>query len=107
MRKTLTPLGNSLALVIDKPIREVLGIARKTVLEVTTDGKRIVVIPVGLPERADLDAGEAIEELVRVHGLGPTEFAQLGQGRMMAYVAWATDGARDPDEERMRTMRRV
>lgn len=46
MLKRLTPHGNSAALVIDKPIRELLNIDMKTPLEVTTDGKSLIISPV-------------------------------------------------------------
>lgn len=46
MTKRLTKHGNSAALVIDKPIMELLGIDLKTTLEITTDGKSLVVSPV-------------------------------------------------------------
>jgi antitoxin component of MazEF toxin-antitoxin module len=43
MVKTLTKHGNSLALVIDKPILELLKIDADTPLEITTDGQSLVV----------------------------------------------------------------
>ena len=46
MTKTLIKHGNSLALVIDKPILEVLQISADTPLELTTDGDAILVSPV-------------------------------------------------------------
>ncbi len=45
MVKTLTKHGNSLALVIDRPILDLLRIDPDTPLEVTTDGKRLVIAP--------------------------------------------------------------
>lgn len=46
MRKSLSAIGNSLGLVIEKPILELLGITRDTELEITTDGTRLIVEPV-------------------------------------------------------------
>jgi len=46
MRKNLSAIGNSLGLVIEKPILELLNITRDTELEVTTDGRRLIVEPV-------------------------------------------------------------
>jgi antitoxin MazE len=46
MRKNLSAIGNSLGLVIEKPILELLNITRDTELEVTTDGTRLIVEPV-------------------------------------------------------------
>jgi antitoxin component of MazEF toxin-antitoxin module len=45
MVKTLTQHGNSLALVIDKPILELLNINAKTPLLVVTDGQSLIVSP--------------------------------------------------------------
>jgi antitoxin component of MazEF toxin-antitoxin module len=46
MVKTLTRTGNSLALVLDRPILEATGIDADTELEVSTDGDVIIVSPV-------------------------------------------------------------
>jgi len=46
MTKTLVKHGNSLALIIDKPILELLRITPETPLELTTDGERLLVSPV-------------------------------------------------------------
>jgi antitoxin component of MazEF toxin-antitoxin module len=45
MVKTLTRHGNSLALVIDKPILELLRIDETTPLSITTDGTKLLVAP--------------------------------------------------------------
>lgn len=46
MVKTLTKHGNSYALVIDKPILDLLKITPESPLEVTTDGRVLIVAPV-------------------------------------------------------------
>jgi antitoxin component of MazEF toxin-antitoxin module len=46
MRKHLSTIGNSLGLVIEKPILELLNITKDTELEVVTDGERIIVEPI-------------------------------------------------------------
>ena len=46
MIKTLTRHGNSLALVIDKPVLELLNITPDTPLEIATDGNALVLSPV-------------------------------------------------------------
>lgn len=46
MIKKLSSIGNSLGIVIEKPILELLKIDRDTELEVTTDGHRLVLEPV-------------------------------------------------------------
>lgn len=43
MIKKLTRHGNSLALVIDRPILELLNIDPDTPLDVSTDGKQLIV----------------------------------------------------------------
>lgn len=45
MVKRLTKHGNSLALVIDKPVLDLLKIGQDTPLDVTTDGKRLIISP--------------------------------------------------------------
>lgn len=45
MIKTLTKLGNSHALVIEKPLMEALGIQPDTPLQVTVSGNSLIVTP--------------------------------------------------------------
>ena len=45
MVKTLTKTGNSLALVLDRPLLEATGIDATTPLEISTDGDVIVISP--------------------------------------------------------------
>jgi len=51
MVKMLTKHGNSLALLIEKPILELLGADSDTPFDVTTDGQALVVTPVKDPKR--------------------------------------------------------
>jgi antitoxin component of MazEF toxin-antitoxin module len=46
MIKTLTKHGNSLALVIEKPVLELLGADADTPFEVSTDGQVLILAPV-------------------------------------------------------------
>lgn len=46
MTKKLVQHGNSAALILDKPILELLHVTMDTPLEISTDGKSIVVSPV-------------------------------------------------------------
>ena len=46
MVKFLTKVGNSEALVIDKAILSLLNISESTPLQITTDGKNLVISPV-------------------------------------------------------------
>lgn len=45
MVKKLIQHGNSAALVIDKPIMEMLHITNETFFEISTDGKNIILSP--------------------------------------------------------------
>jgi antitoxin component of MazEF toxin-antitoxin module len=45
VRKKLSAIGNSLGLVIERPILELLAIDRDTELEMTTDGQRLIITP--------------------------------------------------------------
>jgi hypothetical protein len=47
VEKKLLKLGNSVALVIDKPLRLALGIKPTTLVRVMTDGKRLIIEPSG------------------------------------------------------------
>ena len=51
MIKTLTKHGNSYALIIDKPILDLLKISPDTPLEFSTDGNSLKVSPVADPKR--------------------------------------------------------
>jgi antitoxin component of MazEF toxin-antitoxin module len=45
MVKKLIQHGNNLALVIDKPIMEILNITNDTYFEMSTDGKNLILSP--------------------------------------------------------------
>jgi antitoxin component of MazEF toxin-antitoxin module len=45
MVKSLTKHGNSLALVIEKPILDLLGADSDTAFTITTDGRALVLMP--------------------------------------------------------------
>ncbi|HUP49101.1 MAG TPA: AbrB/MazE/SpoVT family DNA-binding domain-containing protein [Thermoanaerobaculia bacterium] len=57
MIKRLTRTGNSVALVLDKPLLEQLGIDESTPLEISTNGDVLVVTPV-----RDRRRGEALRK---------------------------------------------
>ena len=46
MIKKLVAHGNSAALIIDKPILDLLKVDMDTPLEITTDGKNLIISPV-------------------------------------------------------------
>jgi len=45
MTKRLIQHGNSAALIIDKPIMELLNITNETTFQLSTDGKNIILSP--------------------------------------------------------------
>jgi len=45
MQKKLSVVGNSLGLIIDKPILELLRIDKDTPLDVSTDGDALIIRP--------------------------------------------------------------
>lgn len=59
MRKNLTPIGNSLGIILDRSILSLLKLDRETAFEITTDGRRLLLEPLSL----NADASE------------PTQFA--------------------------------
>jgi antitoxin MazE len=63
MIKTLTPHGNSAALIIDKAILEILNIDMSTPLEIVTDGQSLIISPV----RDDLHNDRVTRALERVN----------------------------------------
>ena len=64
MLKKLTKTGNSLALVLDKPLLDRTGIDANTHLEVSTDGQVIVVSPLR-EKRRTLKLKKLVEEAHR------------------------------------------
>lgn len=54
MIKTLTTHGNSSALIIDKAILDLLHIDKSTPLEISTDGRSLIVSPVEDNKRSEL-----------------------------------------------------
>ncbi len=67
MVKRLTSHGNSSALIIEKPILEILNITPETPLEITTDGRNIIVSPVRDAKR-EKAFREALAKVNRLHG---------------------------------------
>jgi antitoxin component of MazEF toxin-antitoxin module len=53
VKKNLTVIGNSLGLIIEKPILDILGFSKETELEMTTDGRRLVIEPADPAERRE------------------------------------------------------
>jgi len=67
MVKRLTKHGNSLALVIDRPILELLGVDADTPLEISTDGQVLIISPVrGEADRKKFD--KALNKVNKKYG---------------------------------------
>lgn len=56
MKKTLSAVGNSLGLIIERPILELLKIDKDTPLEIETDGKALIIRPIRPDRRQRLEA---------------------------------------------------
>ena len=67
MVKKMTRHGNSLALVIDRGVLDLLDIGAETPLSVTTDGKSLIVTPVRDADR-QRRFRKALEGVNRRHG---------------------------------------
>ncbi|MEO8553552.1 MAG: hypothetical protein ABI678_26440, partial [Kofleriaceae bacterium] len=87
-QKRLCPLGNSLAMIIDKPILRAMGLGTRTELRVYTDGERIIAermarpahdpdeaarLAFGLKKRAFLETAEVLD-----NAMGAAEMEMLG-----------------------------
>lgn len=68
MTKKLTRLGNSAALVIDKPILELLGIGPETFLEIRTDGANLILTPLELHAPTDAELDASVKRVMRKYG---------------------------------------
>jgi len=62
MKKKLVQHGNSSALIIEKPILELLHIDQNTTLDVSTDGKKLIVTPV-----KDIDLEKSLKKINKKH----------------------------------------
>lgn len=67
MTKTLVAHGNSAALIIDKPILDILKVDMSTPLEVTTDGESLIISPVRGKSR-EKRFSEALKAVNKRHG---------------------------------------
>jgi len=65
MIKRLTAIGNSLGLIIERPILELLDIDKETPLEVRTDGEMLIIRPQRRNRSARLKA--AAERMMDAH----------------------------------------
>jgi antitoxin component of MazEF toxin-antitoxin module len=67
MIKKLIQHGNSAALVLDKALLDLLKVRMDTPLEVTTDGKNIIISPQDI-QNAESQILEALDNINRTHG---------------------------------------
>ena len=65
MIKKLSAVGNSLGLIIERPILELLDITKDTPLEVKTDGEALIIRPVKLSKKDQVRA--STKRMVAVH----------------------------------------
>ena len=75
MIKKLCKHGNSLALVIDRPILELLGIDEDTPLEISSDGRSLVIARARSPE----EQAEFDEAVARVRERYAETFKRLAE----------------------------
>ncbi|MBI2252831.1 MAG: AbrB/MazE/SpoVT family DNA-binding domain-containing protein [Armatimonadetes bacterium] len=66
MIKKLVSHGNSVALIIDKPILELLKVNVKTLLEITTDGRNLIISPVE-SSRRERKFRSSLDKVNRIH----------------------------------------
>jgi antitoxin MazE len=65
MIKKLSAVGNSLGLIIERPILELLDITKNTSLEIKTDGEALIIRPVKLTKKERVR--ESTKRLSDVH----------------------------------------
>ncbi len=75
MIKKLVSHGNSAALIIDKPIMDLLKVNMKTPFEVTTDGRNLIISPVESGKR-EKRFRAALEQVNKAHGKTLKKLAQ-------------------------------
>ncbi len=66
MIKNLITIGNSLGIIIEKPILDLLRIERDTPLNVRTDGDRLIIEPLAKEDRAAL-LKSAVSRVMKNH----------------------------------------
>lgn len=75
MTKKLIKHGNSAALILDKALLDLLRVKIDTPLDVTTDGRNIIISPQAVPN-AEGTLLDALEKINRKHG---SVLKKLGQ----------------------------
>jgi antitoxin component of MazEF toxin-antitoxin module len=67
LTKRLTKIGDSTGLVIDKPILDLLGLARGDEVELRVEDERLIVGPVEVSARAGRNRAKFAKAKARVH----------------------------------------
>jgi antitoxin component of MazEF toxin-antitoxin module len=67
MVKRLIQHGNSAALVIDKPIMEMLKITNETTFELTTDGRNLILSP-QIEHSQEMNIINSLEKINKKYG---------------------------------------
>lgn len=65
MLKKLSAVGNSLGLIIERPILDLLDITKDTLLEVKTDGEALIIRPAKLDKKDRVRA--STKRMMTVH----------------------------------------
>jgi antitoxin MazE len=65
MIKKLSAVGNSLGLIIERPILELLNITKDTALEIKTDGEALIIRPVRITKKERVR--ESARRMMAVH----------------------------------------
>lgn len=75
MTKNLVAIGNSLGIIIEKPILDLLKIERDTPLEIKTDGERLIIEPAN-GEAREARLSEATNRVMKNHAETLRKLAQ-------------------------------
>ena len=75
MTKRLIQHGNSAAIIIDKPIMELLNITNETTFQLSTDGKNLILSP----QNADIQEKDILHSLEKVNRKYGKVLKRLGE----------------------------
>ena len=125
MQKKLSIVGNSLALVIDKPLRRMLGLGPDLMVRLTIDGRRLIVEPAGkapdgkapdgktpdgtVSSSARRDTARVLLDLGNRHGMSQEQFGRLHHGaiRIGVYRGQLVSNLIKEDAAELATMQRL
>jgi antitoxin component of MazEF toxin-antitoxin module len=79
LTKRLTKIGDSTGLVIDKPILDLLGLARGDEVELKIENERLVVGPVEVSARTERHRAKFAKAKARVHANVGTALKKLAE----------------------------